>query len=485
MIWHGGVWRGGARQGEVSQQSMMINWGRNRGEIRMEETKRETMRVKDMTSGDPVRLILVFAIPLFIGNIFQQIYTMVDTMVVGHFIGDRAISAIGSTSSLYNLMMNLAISMNSGFAIIITQAFGKRDEKKLRQAIAGTAAMNGAITLVVTVITVLFLRPMLRFINIPEGIFEESYQYVLILCIGMFSTIGYNMFAGILRAVGNSRTPLYFLMVASMVNVTLDLLFVAGFQMGVVGAALATVIAQVVSALLCGAAFVRNYKSMLPDKQDFIESKRLWLELLMTGIAMALMICVVNIGNLIFQRANNRLGETVIAAHAAAQKILSTCMQPLATLASAHATFVSQNWGAKKCDRIKLALKKTLTLEVLFGLTGCVLLYTLGGILVRLITGTEDASMLANSVMEMRITGVFLPSLGILFCLRTAMQSMGRKVAPVFSSCLELMMKAIGAVILVPKYGYLGVCVTEPFSWAIMAVFLVAVYVVQRKKIFS
>lgn len=447
--------------------------------------KNSTMNVQDMTVGDPIKLILAFAIPLFIGNVFQQIYTMVDTMVVGHFIGDNAISAIGATSSLYGLMMSLATSMNSGYAIITTQAFGAHDEDRLRHAIAGTVVLNVIITCLVTVLSVIFLRPLLHFMNTPNGIFEEAYIYIFILCIGLFSTIGYNMFAGILRAVGNSRTPLYFLIVSSIGNVVLDLLFVAVFQMGVVGAALATVIAQTISALLSGVAILRGYPSMIPKKKDFYDSIKLWPELLSTGFAMALMLCVVNLGSLIFQRANNGLGETVIAAHAAAHKIINTVMQPLGTIASANSTFISQNWGAKKYDRIKTTLRKVMGLEVLWGVIACALVYMFGDFLIQMITGTEDMTIISNGVLAMKISLPFFPILGILLCLRTAMQSMGYKVAPVVSSCVELLMKGLGASLLIPAYGYLGTCVTEPLTWTLMTMFLVTAYIFQRKKIYA
>lgn len=447
--------------------------------------KNPAMRVQDMTTGDPIKLILAFAIPLFIGNIFQQIYTMVDTMVVGHFIGDHAISAVGATSSLYSLMMSLTISMNSGYAIITTQAFGAHKEDRLRHAIAGTFILNGATTILVTVLTVTFLRPLLLFMNTPEGIFEEAYVYILILCAGMFSTIGYNMFAGILRAVGNSLTPLYFLIVSSVVNIVLDLLFVAVFKMGVSGAALATVVAQTVSAILSGASVLHGYRSMLPQKDDFRQSVKLWSELLSTGFAMALMLCVVNLGSLVFQRANNGLGEAVIAAHAAAHKIINTVMQPLGTIASANSTFVSQNWGAKQYDRIKSTLRKVMALEVLWGVIACALVYTFGDFLIQLITGTEDAAIISNGVMAMRISLPFFPILGILLCLRTAMQAMGYRAAPVVSSCVELLMKGSGASLLIPAYGYLGACITEPLAWTIMTIFLVAAYMFQRRQIFA
>lgn len=443
------------------------------------------MRIKDMTQGPCVKLILTFALPLFIGNIFQQIYNLVDTAVVGHCIGDSAISAIGTTSSLYILLISLVTCLNSGYAIITTQSFGARDESRIRKCIAGTILLNAGATLVITVLAVMFLQPLLVFMNTPESVFEDAYRYIMIICVGMFSTVGYNMFAGILRAVGNSRTPLYCLIVSSVINVGLDILFVAGFRMGVSGAALATVLAQIISAILCGIAFFRNYLQYIPKKGDFRVPRELLSNLLTTGVAMALMMCVVHIGTLVFQRANNALGEDCITAYATGRRVVSLVMQPLSTLAEANSTFVSQNWGAKKPARIKDALKKMILIEILWSLFSCVVIFLFGKSLVFLITGTESPQILSDSVLCMRATIPFFPVLGVLLCLRTAMQAMGRKTAPVISSCVELALKAASAVWLIPRVGFVGSCFTEPVTWVFMTAFLVLAYFAQRKNIYK
>ena len=447
--------------------------------------KQSSAIMKDMTAGSPIRLILSFAAPLFIGNIFQQIYTMIDTMEMGYFVGDDAISAVGAASSLYNLLMSLTISMNNGYAIIVTQAFGGRDEEKLRQSIAGTAVLNTGMTFLVTAAALLFLRPLLRFMNTPEGIFDQTFSYMLILCAGLFTTVCYNMFASILRAVGNSRTPLYILIVSSIINVLLDLFFIIVLKLGVVGTALGTVLAQALSAFLCGRVLLRDYRVLLPQKGDLQASRPLWPQLLSSGAAMALMMCVVNLGTLIFQRANNVLGENMIAAYAAARKIIEAFMQPLGTIATANSTFVSQNWGAGKYLRIRTTLRKVMGLEVLWGVIACVIVYLIDEPLIRLITGTQNEDIIAGGVLAMRVSLPFFPVLGVLLCLRTAMQAMGYKAAPVASSCVELMMKGVGAALLIPACGYLGTSITEPLTWTLMTAFLVTAYLLQRKKIYS
>lgn len=435
----------------------------------------------DMTQGQPVRLILAFAIPLFIGNIFQQVYSMVDTMVAGYNLGDNAIAAIGATSALYGLLVNFASGMNSGYAIVVTQRFGAHEEEKLKEAIAGMMKLDLLVTAILTVLSLAFLKPLMRFMNVPDAIFAEAYSYIAVICAGMVSTICYNMFAGILRAVGNSRTSLYFLMISSLLNMGMDVVFIVGFRTGIAGAALATVIAQTASAVLCGIYVFRNYRSILPGRGDFRVTGKMLSELLSQGIAMGLMLCAVDMGSVIFQRANNGLGGTIISANTASRRIIGILMQPLSTIASASSTFVGQNWGAKKTGRIKSALKQVMGMEIIWGLFSCGVVYAFGGMLVRFTTGTADAGIVGNAVMSLRWHFTFFPILGCLLALRTAMQAMGRKKAPVLSGCLELGMKIFSASVLIPKLGFFGTSITEPVTWTLMLLFLGMAFAIQNK----
>lgn len=445
--------------------------------------EKKSVRVRDMTQGDPIRLILGFAIPLFIGNIFQQFYSMVDTMVVGRCLGDLGIAAIGATASLYSLIINFANGLNSGYGIVVTQQFGAHNIKKMRQAIAGMMLLDAAVCLVLTGVALSFLRPLMGFLNTPEAVFEMSYSYIRVICCGILTTIGYNMFAAILRAVGNSRTPLMFLIFSSFLNIALDLLFVVGFRMGVAGAAAATVAAQASSAVLCGIYVFRNYREYLPRKEDFRVPMEMVQNLFSTGIAMALMSCLVDLGSVIFSRANNLLGETYIAAHAAARKLLMMMIQPQATMAVANSTFVGQNWGAGRFDRIRVTLRKVLLLELVWSFFAMAVMYLFGGALVRFTTGTDTPEMVENAVLSLRIHFAAFPFLGILFALRHSMQAMGYKVIPICSSCIELAMKLLSANFLIPRIGFVGTCITEPVTWVIMATFLLIFYLTNRRKI--
>ena len=448
----------------------------------MKHTNKSTARVQDMTQGSPLRLILLFSVPLLIGNIFQQVYSMVDTMVVGHSLGDQAIAAIGATSALYSIIVNFAWALNNGYAIVVTQRFGAQNIRGMRHAISGMIMLNGGMTALLTVLALLFLRPLMAFMNTPEAIFEDAHAYISIIYAGMLSTIAYNMFAGILRAMGNSRSPLYFLIVSSLINIALDLLFVMGLHLGVAGAALATVIAQTISAVLCGAYTLRSYGDYMPRREHFRVPRETLADLASTGFAMALMITVIDVGSLVYLRANNVFGEVIITAHMTARRIIGIFMGPISSVSTALSTFVGQNYGAGRKDRIRAGILKTCVFEIGFSIVAFVSLWFAGAMLVRLVTGTSDAQIVSNAVMSIRIHTAFFPFLGLVFCIRSSMQSMGEKKAPILASCIELAMKFFAAAWLIPTLGFLGTSLTEPVTWAIMATYLGVAYVGQRKK---
>lgn len=439
----------------------------------------------DMTTGDPVRLILAFAIPILVGNLFQQVYNVVDTMVAGHFLGDGAIAAIGATSSLYALLFNMCIGMNNGYAIVVTQAFGAHDRQRLRQSIAGMFLLNAATAAVVTAFALRFLRPLLRFLNTPDSIFDDAYRYIWVVCAGLVATIAYNMFAGIMRAMGNSRTGLCFLIFSSGLNIALDLLMVVGLRMGVRGAAVATVLAQGISALLSGRYVARHYREVFPTRRDLQVPGGILRELFTTGLGMALMLCVVNVGSIVYQRANNDLGEAVITAHTAVRRLLELSYQPMSGIATAVSTFVGQNWGARQPARIRQAMRKAIWMELAWCAFIGTVIFAFGEELVRLTTGSTTPAVLSNAVMGLRCNVSCYPFLGILFCLRTSMQAMGRKTAPIISSVVELVIKMAFAHWVIPRLGYFGTCITEPIAWIVMMSFLAAVYLGQREKLLA
>lgn len=439
-------------------------------------------RVQNMTEGNILSLIVAFSVPLLIGNVFQQIYSMVDTMVVGHHLGDGAIAAIGVTASLYSLIINVAGGLNNGYGIIIAQRFGSGRMREMKRAVAGMMVLDAAASVLLTVLSLVFLRPLMHFMNTPAAIFEQGHTYIAIICAGMTATIGYNMFSAIFRAMGNSRSPLYFLILASVLNIVLDVLLVMVLDVGIGGAAIATVISQLTAAVLCGIYALRHYGEYLPDREDFRACVPSLSGLLSMGVSVALMGSLVDLGSVIFQRANNMLGESVIAAYAASRKILGIAMQPQCTLAMAVSTFIGQNWGAGKLDRIRKALRQGFLMEVVWSVVAAVAITAVGAELVTLTTGTADPLVIENAVLSLKIHFTTFPVLGILFCIRASMQSMGWRLAPVLSSCIELAMKVLSAAVLIPRLGYVGTCMTEPITWVLMTAYLLVIYAAKYRE---
>ena len=438
---------------------------------------RTASKITDMTEGNPVRIILAFALPLFIGNIFQQIYSLADTMIAGHFLGDGAIAAIGATSVLYSLLMNLAWGLNNGYCIILSRIFGGGDKAGFRSAAAAMIKLNVGIGAVLTAASLMFLKPMMRLLLTPDEVFEQSYLYIAIILGGMLTTIAYNGCAGFLRAIGNSRTPLYFLILSSLLNLVLDAVFVIFLKTGIAGTALATVIAQAVSAALCAGYILKNYREYLPQKADWRAERGLYGEMFTTGFSMAMMQCVFSLGSVIMQRSINALSTDIITAHTTSRRVYEMLMIPMSTVSSATSTFVGQNYGAKKYDRIVEANRKMLLAELLWSVFSVAVCWTLGEPLIRLLTGTDNAEIVSNAMLNLRLSTAFFFPLGALFILRYSMQAMGHKVLPVLSSTIELVVKIISAAVLVPSVGYLGVAVTEPVIWCICAAFLAVFYV--------
>ncbi len=436
----------------------------------------------DMTEGAPIRHILLFAIPLFIGTVFQQFYNFADTMIAGRNLGDQAIAAIGASSAIYSLMIAFANGLNSGYGLVLSRSFGAKDYRQFKRAAASMIILDIAVTVLLTLAALLFLRPLLTLLDTPADIYESAYAYIAIILGGMITTILYNMCAGFLRAVGNSRTPLYFLILSCAVNLVLDILLIVVFHMGVAGTATATVIAEGISAAGCFLYMWKNYSDFLPGREDFRPERTLYTEMFSTGLSMALMLSVFSLGSIIMQRSINRLGTEIITAHTSSRRIYEMLMMPLSTVATANATFVSQNFGAGKRERIQSAMRQVILLELAWSVFSVAVSLVGGRMLLVLLTGTENEGIINNALWNLRLSTVFFFPLGILLVLRTTLQSMKRKIIPVVSSSIELAMKILACVFLIPVAGYGGVVVTEPAIWVICAVFLGVVYMAGKKK---
>lgn len=436
----------------------------------------------NLTTEPVLKSLLLFSLPILISNVFQQLYNTTDTMIVGNFMGSQALAAVGATSSLFELIVGFAIGVGNGMGIVIARHYGAKEKELVKKSVAGAIVVGVVLTLFIMLISLLLLHPLLTLLQTPENIIGQAYDYIFIIMIFVGVTIAYNLGAGVLRAIGDSMTALYILILAAVFNVILDLLFIVKFQMGVQGAAFATIVAQGMAALLCIFYILRKVRLLIPSKRHFKLDKHLYRDLLGQGISMGLMTSIVAIGSVILQTAINQLGVNIIAAQTAARRIQGFFIMPLNSIALAMVTFVAQNFGAKKFDRIIRAIKISLALSVTWSLLTVILFLFSATTMVRWISGSTDTELLANGTQFLHIASLFYIVLGILYILRNTLQGLGEKVIPLISSVIELVGKIIFVVFIIPRLGYLGVILCEPLIWVVMTVQLVYLYRGVRKE---
>ena len=434
-----------------------------------------------LTEGNILKSIVIFAIPILIGNIFQQLYNVADTAIIGNVLGDQALAAVGATSALYSLVIGFANGITNGFSVVLARVFGEKDAEKLKQTAALIYFLTLSISIILTLASVISLHSILVVLKTPKNILPRTEAYLRIILTFAIVTMMYNMFSGILRAIGDSKTPLYFLLLSSALNVGLDFLFVKGLNRGIGGAAEATVIAQIVSVSLCIIYIWRKCPVLKFSVRYLKWDKALVKELLLTGFSMGLMLVVVSIGSVALQSAVNSLGEQIIAAHTAARKIDEIFMMPLGTLSTAAATFASQNFGAGKYDRIHKGIKDAVLIAIVWSACAILIVFAIGKYMVKWLTGTSDAEIISNALMYMKINIVFFLVLSILLVLRSSLQGVGRKVVPVLGSGVELILKFGAVNIITNRLGYFGVCILEPIIWGICAIMVLVDFVVYQK----
>ncbi|MDU3525267.1 MATE family efflux transporter [Clostridium sp.] len=438
---------------------------------------------KDMTTGNPVKLILLFSIPLLIGNIFQQFYSMVDTIIVGRFIGVDALAAVGSTGSMSFLINGFVVGLTSGFAVLVSQKFGAKDEEGLKKAVASALVLSLIATGIVTLVSVLLAKLMLHLMNTPDNIIDDANAYIIIIYAGTIATVVYNIIAGILRALGDSKTPLYFLIVASILNIVLDIVFIVNFSMGVAGAAWATIISQGVSGLLCIVYTYKKYKILRLKKEDFKVKSRVYKKHLKIGIPMALQFSITAIGIMTVQGALNVFGSSAIAAYTAASKVLQIVMQPAITFGVTMATYCGQNLGAKNYIRIKEGVKKCTEISVITSIIAGIILVFGGKFFVGLFIENPDASILAYAQECLNYSAIFFIPLGLIFIYRNALQGMGESFVPMMAGAFELIARAVVAFTLPSFIGYTGICLADPVAWLSAAIPLGIYYFKKMKSI--
>lgn len=419
------------------------------------------------------KALIIFAIPIFVSNIFQQLYNAVDTMIVGNILGDTSLAAIGSCTSIYDLFVGFALGIGNGLAIVTARSFGSGDEKLLKKSVASSIIIGVMISILITILGSLFLYPLLQVLNTPAEIIDEAYSYISMITLFIIVMFAYNLCAGLMRAIGNSIMPLVFLIISSCLNIMLDVFFIAEVGMGVSGAAIATVISQGVSVMLCILYIMKKTKILIPQKEDFKVDKDLYKELLGQGFSMGFMSCIVSAGSVILQYGINGLGYLTIAGHTAARKLYMFFNMPFTAMALAMSTFVSQNKGANEGKRIKEAMKYCYIYDISLAAMITIILLFFAPALVKLISGSNEVVVLDNGSLYLKIVGPFYAVLGILMQTRYALQGLGMKTIPLISSVIEFIGKIIFVVVFIPRFQYLAVIFCEPVIWCIMTIQLV------------
>lgn len=430
----------------------------------------------DMTKGNPTKLILAFTIPILIGNLFQQLYSMVDTAIVGQFVGVGALAAVGSTGGLVFLVQGFVNGLTHGFSVIVSQRYGANDEEGIKKATATSIYLSAIATVILTAICMIGAKPLLQIMNTPTDIIADASLYVSILFGGLVATIVYNLLASLLRAFGDSKTPLYFLILASITNIVLDLVLIINFNMGVAGAAIATVASQGLSGVLCYLYMMKKFDILTLKKEHFKYDSLLVKELMFISLPMALQYSITAIGVMILQVAVNSFGSTTVAAYTAASKVEQLVVQPGIALGMTMATYSAQNLGAREIERVRQGVRKCTWITLIVNAVAGIAVVLFGTYIVQLFIPAENIDAIPLSQQYLNTVAVFFPILGLLFLYRFTLQGIGNTVVPMFAGVMELIMRTLVAFTLPGLLGYQGVCFASPFAWIGATVWLLWAY---------
>lgn len=439
--------------------------------------------VKDMTEGSPRRLILGFAIPLLLGNLFQQFYSLVDTVIVGKFLGVSELAAVGATGSINFLIIGFCAGICGGFAIPIAQKFGAKDESGLRRYVANSAWLGVIFSVILTIATVALCRQILIWMKTPADIIDSAYIYIVIIFAGIPVTILYNLTSSIIRSMGDSKTPVYFLTLSAALNIVLDLFCILVLHMGVAGAAVATVISQAVSGILCLIYMIKKYEILRMQGDEARMQPSLMLRLVVMGVPMGLQYSVTAIGSVILQSAVNTLGSMAVASVTAAGKISMLFCCPFDSLGATMATYGGQNMGAGKPERIRKGQFEGSMMGSIYAVIAFVILFFFGKKIALLFVDPSETAILDNVQLMLIINSAFYIPLQFVNTVRFLIQGIGYSGLAIFAGVSEMIARAVAGFFLVPKFGFLGVCFANPLAWIMADLFLIPAYLIIMKRI--
>lgn len=432
--------------------------------------------MKELTHGNPAKLILLFTLPLFVGNVFQQFYSMVDMLVVGQTLGKDALAAVGATGSVSFLIIGFAQGLTSGLSIITAQRFGAKDAQGVRKSFATSIVISLGVTVILTTLSLIFLRPLLLLMQTPPELLKPAQDFISVLLAGIFASMSFNLLSNMVRALGDSRTPLVFLASAVVVNVILDLIFIIHFHMGVAGAGYATVIAQVFASLLCVWFIRRKIPLLQISRKHFSFDKEDFQIHLKAALPMGFQSSIIAIGAVVLQSALNTLGTDVVAAQAAASRIDQFAVLPMMSFGITMATFTAQNLGAKQYGRIIQGVKQGLLMSGAFSILAGTLVITCGRAFVSLFVAPSETHVFELAQTYFNINGSLYWVLAGLFILRYTLQGLGQAKIPTIAGMMELIMRSFAAIILTHSFGFAGAAFASPLAWIGSVVVLLASY---------
>lgn len=444
-------------------------------------------QAKEMTSGASFPLILNFTLPLLLGNLLQQTYSLMDAAIVGKYLGINALASVGASTSVVFLILGFCTGCCSGFSIPVAQKFGARDYVTMRRFISVSLKISGVMSVALAIITSLLCAYILRTMQTPENIFDGAYSYLLITFIGIPSIFFYNLLSGIIRALGDSKTPFWFLLLSSVLNIILDLFCIIVLGWGVAGAAIATVFSQGVSSVLCYIYMNRKYEILKTTPSERRFRSDIARQLLGIGVPMGLQFSITAIGSIMLQSANNALGTACVAAFTAAMRIKMFFMCALDSLGIAMATYSGQNYGAGKPIRIWQGIKSSYVMMLVYVAAINIIIWCFAEKFALLFIDPSETEVIKDTALFLHINLSFFPLLGSLIILRYTIQGAGYTKLAMFSGVSEMVARIMVSLVVVPLFGYLGVCYGDPTAWLFANLFLTPafIYVYRRLKLIA
>ena len=432
---------------------------------------------KDLTIGSPTKLILGFSIPLLMGMLFQQVYSLMDTIIVGKFLNVSALAAVGSTGSVLFLILGFCQGVCAGFSLPIAQAFGAKDEKALKKYVGNSASLSIIIALIMTISTLLLCTHILTWMQTPKDIFDLSYTYLIVIFAGIPATILYNLLSGYLRSLGNSVIPVIFLVISALLNIGLDLLFIINFHMGVFGAAFATVLSQGISGILCLIYIIKKVPLLHIKKDDLKIDSIHTKKLILMGFPMGFQYSITAIGSVVLQTSVNTLGSIAVASMTAANKLSLFMMCPFDALGSTMATYSGQNVGAQKFDRVKKGLLCASAIGCIYAILIFIVIYFANHFLILLFVDASETTVISQAHVFLLINVAFYITLVFVNTVRFTIQGMGFSGFAVFAGVAEMIARSIIGLIFVPIYGFMAACFASPLAWIFADCFLIPAFI--------